>query len=114
MVSPPGSTVMLTSPLGAAQLMFITERLTGAPTLAAWLSATGVNREKTVEFEHVNAPRALRRFCEIVFDIEATLSPPARMRFLIARQSRVGSAAFNNAATPDTCGVAIEVPLSNV
>jgi len=112
MVSPLGLTVMATSPLGEAQLMFSTERRRGVSTVQATESEMGASREKTGEFEQVRAPKALRRFCEIVFAIEATLSPPARMRFLIARQSLLGSAALSSAAVPVTCGVAIEVPLS--
>ena len=42
---------------------------------------------------------------------DATLSPLARIRFLIPLQSKPGSFASNSAATPVTCGVAIEVPL---
>ena len=73
---------------------------------------TGVRRERTVELEQASAPRALRRFCVMVLTIEGIVSPPARMRFLMALQSRAGSWAFSSAATPVTCGVAIEVPLS--
>jgi hypothetical protein len=41
---------------------------------------------------------------------DGIVSPPARIRFLIARQSRDGSCALSSAATPVTCGVAIDVP----
>src|SRR5205823_8834128 len=39
-----------------------------------------------------------------------TWSPPARIRFFIARQSRAGFADFKRAAAPATCGAAIDVP----
>ena len=42
----------------------------------------------------------------------ALSSPPARIRFLMARQSRVGSSALSSAASPVTWGAAIEVPLN--
>src|SRR5580693_304449 len=48
----------------------------------------------------------------MVGDSTASESPPAKRRFLIDRQSRVGSWALRRAATPVTCGVAMEVPLS--
>ena len=74
---------------------------------------TGVRRERTVELEQVRAPRALSLFwVMVVVANEGTVSPPARMRFLRALQSRAGSWAFSRAATPVTCGVAIDVPLS--
>ena len=73
---------------------------------------TGVRRESTVESEQVKAPRALSLFWVMVFTSEGRVSPPARIRFLMARQSRVGSWAARSAATPVTWGVAIEVPLN--
>ena len=54
----------------------------------------GLSREKTVEFVQVNALKALRRFCVMVFVNDATLSPPARIRFLMLFQSKLGSAAL--------------------
>ena len=39
-------------------------------------------------------------------------SPPARIRFFVARQSRLLLADFKSAIAPVTCGVAIEVPES--
>jgi hypothetical protein len=62
----------------------------------------GLSREKIVEFAQVNALKALRRFCVIVFVNDPTLSPPARMRFLMLLQSKLGSYACNSAATPVT------------
>ncbi len=63
---------------------------------------TGCNRVRTTEFEQVMEPRALSRFWVIVFDKLELLSPPAKMRFLIAFQSRLESCAFKSAATPVT------------
>jgi hypothetical protein len=39
-------------------------------------------------------------------------SAPARIRFLIAFQSRAGGWALSSAATPVTCGAAIDVPVN--
>src|SRR5262252_3049410 len=55
-------------------------------------------------------PLALIRLPVIVLAMELTVSPPAKIRFLIARQSLLGSCALSNAAKPLTWGVAIEVP----
>ena len=57
-------------------------------------------------------PLALIRLPVIVFAIELTVSPPAKIKFLIVRQSRLGSCALSSAARPLTCGVAMDVPLS--
>src|SRR5689334_19756597 len=64
-------------------------------------------------FEHVMPPLALIRFPVIVFAMELTVSPPAKIRFLIVRQSRSGSWAFRSAARPLTWGVAMDVPLND-
>ena len=72
----------------------------------------GVSRESTIEPAQVIAPKAFRRLRVMVVPVVAAIvSPPARMRFLMARQSRAGFCAFSNAATPVTCGVAMDVPL---
>ena len=84
----------------------------GAPTVPGIVAPTGRRRERTVELAQASAPRALSRRCVMVLVSEKFGSPPARIRFLIARQSRDGSCAFSSAATPVTWGVAIEVPLN--
>ena len=84
----------------------------GVPALAVIEVPMGLSRERIVEPEQVSDPYALSRFCVTVSANEDWLSPPARIRFLIARQSRVPSCALSSAATPVTWGVAIEVPLN--
>jgi hypothetical protein len=93
-------------------LIFKVERLIGVPTEPMAVSSMGLSRENRSEFEQVRAPKAFNRFCVIVLAMEATLSPPARIRFLIVLQSELGSAALSNATRPVTWGVAIDVPLS--
>src|SRR5689334_3868927 len=75
--------------------------------------AIGSSRAWMILFEQVMAPLTLMRLPVTVFAIELTVSPPARMRFLIVRQSRLGSCALSRAAAPLTCGVAMDVPLSD-
>ena len=95
-----------------AQLMFNAETTMAVPSVPLTVLAVGFTRENTVELEQVSAPYAFSRFPVIVVPaIAPVLSPPAKMRLRIARQSRPGSWAFNNAATPATWGVAIDVPL---
>ena len=73
---------------------------------------TGNVRARTFALEQVIAPKAFSRR-EVTVDRRLRFgSPPARSRFLIALQSRVGSWALSNAATPATIGAAIEVPES--
>ncbi|OGK86721.1 MAG: hypothetical protein A2X52_08825 [Candidatus Rokubacteria bacterium GWC2_70_16] len=113
MTAPPGLTVTETLPFGSAQLMCRAARSMGVPTEPLMVVATGSRRERTVELEQVRAPRALSRFWVMVVVASAAMaSPPARIRFLMARQSRSGSWALSSAATPVTCGVAMEVPLN--
>ena len=88
-------------------------RSIGWPTDPLIVLAIGLIRESTVESEQLSAPLALSRFCEMVLVSELVLSPPERIRFLRVLQSRPGSWALSSAATPVTCGVAIEVPLDD-
>src|SRR5207248_9709976 len=111
---PPGSTTTATFPFGLAQLMLRAARSTGVPTALVMLAPTGRSRENTGALEQPRAPRALSRFCVTVLASAGIVSPPARIRFFIARQSRDGSCAFRRAATPVTCGVAIDVPLKKL
>ena len=101
-----------TFPFGLAQLMCRAARSMGVPVEPVIVVATGMRRESTVELEHVSAPRALSRFRVMVFVNEGMVSPPLKIRFLMALQSRPGSWALSSAATPVTWGVAIEVPLN--
>ena len=66
-----------------------------------------------MEFEQVIEPNAFSRFPLIVCDSAGIVSPPEMSRFLMARQSRDGSCAAKSAATPVTCGVAMEVPFNH-
>src|SRR5207237_6064884 len=109
-----GRTATTTLPFGLAQLMCRAARSMGVPTAPVTLEPTGRTRESTVALEQLKAPRALSRFCVTVLASAGIVSPPARIRFLIARQSRDGSCAFRRAATPVTCGVAIDVPLKTL
>src|SRR3954451_11706486 len=60
----------------------------------------------------VSAPSALRRPPEATLPLSAgILSTPSRIACLTWAVVRLGSAASTRAATPATCGVAIEVPL---
>src|SRR5262245_17700612 len=86
--------------------------VTGLPIPATTRFETGLRREKTAEFEQVIEPSAFSRLPVIVAPRFGLTSPPARIRFLIARQSRDGSCALSSAATPVTCGVAIDVPMN--
>ncbi len=73
----------------------------------------GCKTASTVELAQVKEPCALRRFPMVVIPPIARMSsPPAKIRFRMALQSRVGSWAFRRAATPVTWGVAMEVPLN--
>ena len=112
-VWPPGLTVTVTSPLGTAQRMFSTESSIGRPTTAVTDARSGRSRDVTVLFAHASEPRAFNRFRVMRSSSSGNRSPsvPARIRFLMALQSRVGSCALSSAATPVTCGVAIEVPV---
>ena len=83
----------------------------GVPIDPVIVLPMGLRREVTVEFEQVMAPLAFSRFCVMVFVKDVTLSPPAKMRFLMLLQSQLEFWAFSRAATPVTWGVAIEVPL---
>ena len=91
--------------------MWRTPRSIGVPTEPVRALATGSTRERTIALEQLRAPRALSRFPVMVFASDEIVSPPARIKFLMARQSRSGSWAFRRAATPVTWGVAIDVPL---
>src|SRR5881394_2988852 len=113
MTLPPGLTVTATLPLPAAHLMFSAEIVSGPPTVVVATLAIGFSRGNTVAVEQLSDPNAFSRLPVIVSDMLLTVSPPARIRFRIARQSRVGSWALSNAATPATCGVAIDVPLND-
>ena len=84
----------MTSPLGLAQLMCNADKSMGIPTDPLIVLAMGLSRVRTVESEHVSAPAALSRLCVTVFSIELMLSPPARIKFLIAIQSRARVGGF--------------------
>ena len=114
MVCPPCAAVTVTAPFGLAQLMFRTARSTGVPGEPVIVAVAGRRRDVTVTPVHPSAPRALSRLPVIVPASAPRSSPPARSKFRIARQSRVGSCALSRAATPVTWGVAIEVPLRYV
>ena len=58
----------------------------------------------------VSAVYAFKRACVTVDASADTVSPLLRIRFRIVFQFRVESCAASSAATPVTCGVAIEVP----
>src|SRR5262245_37447207 len=104
----PSLTGTTTSPFGWSQLIWSAERVNGSPTNARIVLLAGSSRDNTTAFVHSSEPRAFSRRPVIVTG--ATLSPPDRIRFLIARQSRDGTWALSSAATPVTCGVAIDVP----
>ena len=110
-VDPPGLTVTVTGPSGFAQSMLSAASGIGMLGVAETNEWVGSRRDVTIEFEHVSAPCAFRRLPVIVFASAGIVSPPARIRFLMARQSREGSCALSSAATPLTCGAAIDVPL---
>ncbi len=77
------------------------------------MSVIGFRREKTVAPLQLTEPSAFSRLPVTVTPfIAPVLSPPARIRLRMARQSRDGSCALSSAATPATCGAAIDVPLS--
>src|SRR5262245_50065157 len=99
-------TDMLPAPL--AQLMFSAD--------SAWVPPTALGRGRrgpnTGEFAQVNDPFAFRRSSVTVLPTRAGFdSPPDRIRFLISRQSRLGSFAAISAARPATWGAAMDVPL---
>src|ERR1041384_5668631 len=111
-VHPPGVTVTLSAPFGFAQSMLSIASLIGWLTVAETNDEAGCRRDVTTEFEQVNALYAFSRLLVTVLASDGIVSPEARIRFLIALQSRDGSAAFSRAAPPLTCGVAIDVPLN--
>ena len=93
--------------------MFSAERRTPVPAVVVTMLCDGLSGAKTVAPVQVSAPNALSRLPLTVTDDRfGFASPPARIRFLIARQSRPGSCALSSAATPATCGAAIDVPLN--
>src|SRR5215470_19730267 len=85
---PPGETVTVTGPFGWSHLMFNADKVIGTPAVPAMTSFSGARRDPTTEFVHVNDPKALSRFPEMVEDILEIVSPPLKIRFLMARQSR--------------------------
>ncbi len=109
---PPGLTVTVTAPLGTAHRMFSAARSIGRPTTAVTDAGMGLSLDVTVLSVHAREPRAFRRFrvMRSLSSGKRLPSVPARIRFLIARQSRRWSWALSSAATPVTCGVAIDVP----
>src|SRR5579859_1262332 len=102
MTWPPGEIWTGTFPAGLAQLMFRAESTIGAPTAPEMVSGTGNSLDVTCEFVQLTAPNAFNRFEVIVSPATARASPLARIRFLMVRQSLVGSCAFKRAATPVT------------
>ncbi|MBK8459494.1 MAG: hypothetical protein IPL43_04270 [Micropruina sp.] len=101
-----------TAPAGSAQAMLSTVNVAGAPVCSGKTGGVPV-AANTRPVEQANAPWALRRRpVTVEVSSPATGSPPARIRFFTARQSRPGERAFSNAATPVTCGAAMEVPLA--
>src|SRR4029077_17352507 len=104
--------VTWTVPSGCEQFTLRTCKVTGAPDVAATTSLTGCRRFSTVFPEHVIDPFTFKRFPVTVSARDPREAPPARIRLLRAPQSRLGLWAANNAAAPDTCGAAIEVPES--
>src|SRR5215510_12415946 len=93
--------------------MWSAESTTWAPTPTVSCEPAGRSRDDTGEPVHVRAPSASSRRPVIVLARDGRGSPPARIRFFTARQSRAGDWAFRSAATPVTCGVAIDVPLND-
>src|SRR5690242_6000946 len=98
----PGEFGTDTFPAGLAQLMLRVESTIGAPTAPEMVSGTGNSLDVTCELVQLTAPNAFNRFDVIVSPATARASPLARIRFLMARQSLVGSCALRRAATPVT------------
>ena len=91
--------------------MFSADSGSRSPTESVTVSRTGLRRENTVAFEQLSEPNAFRRLPVTVRPVMSVFaSPPARIRFRIARQSRAGFWALSRAATPVTWGVAMDVP----
>ena len=97
----PADRVPVTGPVGAAQLMLSADTVLVKPMLNAGVLIT----ENSGRLAQLTALKASSLRPEIVLPvIDALGSPPDRMRFLIARQSRVQSWALSRAARPATCG----------
>jgi hypothetical protein len=107
MVNPP-AVVTVTGPTGDSQSMLRAESVTGVPTTGAAGNCTADRRGLLAQLV---ARAALSLFPVMVEPVmAATVSPLLRMRFLMAPALRAGFWALRRAASPDTCGAAIEVP----
>jgi len=78
------------------------------------VSATGRRRACTALFEQLSDLAAFKRFPLMVLSRAATVSPPPQQKILDRAPIAMGSCAFSMAATPVTCGAAIEVPLKTL
>jgi hypothetical protein len=87
----PGLTETITLPFGAAHLICREARSTGVPGDTLIVLPIGLTRDWITVFEQFIALLAFNRLPVTVLAMELLVSPPLKIRFLIARQSLLGS-----------------------
>src|SRR5947207_1418281 len=102
-----GVIVTDTAPAGLAQLMFSAS----TACFIAPVLAIGESMPNTFWPEHVSEPFAVTRRPDTVLPLSELIgSPPAMIRLRMAHHFNVPSDECSSAASPATCGDAIDVP----